>query len=142
MIIVHSNKKFNILTQLEYNNIVSSTDIKSIKCPSCDEYSFHYHGFYMRNIISNNRKRMISITRIKCSLCNSTHSILCEPMIPYISIEHSEIINILVNPQLSNLDVSHISYYLKKILTPVYSFIDLCKLFPRNNSLIFILNPT
>lgn len=138
MIIAQTNTKYNTLTQSIYNLIVNSLDINNIKCTYCNNSNFHYHGYYNRNILINNKKKTIKITRIKCSCCNKTHSILCYPIIPFISIIYDDVITVICNPNLSDLDLSHINYFINKIKVLYISYDNLCKLFSRNYYLYFI----
>lgn len=61
MIIAQTNTKYNTLTQSIYNLIVNSLDINNIKCTYCNNSNFHYHGYYNRNILINNKRKPLKL---------------------------------------------------------------------------------
>ncbi len=86
MIIIHLRKKLKVFNQTIYNNIIFSLKIKDLGCPCCEvKDSFHYHGSYERSVIVDDESIQINVTRVKCSHCHSTHSLLISELVPYAS---------------------------------------------------------
>lgn len=142
MIIAYNNKKLNNLNQKKYDTLINSIDLGKVICPKCKKSGFHYHGHYYRKIFSNWRYKTIKITRVKCTSCNSTHAILCEPMIPYTSILESDITEVLANISTTPLDNTHVSYLSNKIKSIEHTYNNICNAFSRSLYMCFHLIPT
>lgn len=63
---------------------------EDIRCPRCKaKGQMAYHGEYSRHFIYRGEEKtideIITITRLKCSSCNSTHAVLPLVVVPYLS---------------------------------------------------------
>lgn len=57
-------------------------------CPKCGAHTFHRHAFYERHVLYLDddytiHECTLSVLRLKCTSCNSTHAILPSDVIPY-----------------------------------------------------------
>ena len=138
MIITNFSKNFNI-NQSNYNNIVSSLDLEAIPCPCCKHHHWNFHGSYCRSIRNGEDKKIISITRIKCMHCHSTHAILLKGMIPFSSLSYSEILSI-IREHTSIFFSSSLFFWIRKKFmhqcSSSYPYI--CRLCSRNYPITFI----
>lgn len=68
------------------------------------------HGYYKRSFKDNT----ITITRVRCSHCGSTHSILLFPMIPFVSFVSIDDIVCILSNKADHLiiELSHIYYFI------------------------------
>lgn len=72
----------------KYSNDNYHDDVKKINylllvCPKCKTVGlFHRHAFYNRYLF-NNTEEYITIQRVRCESCGSTHALLPDIIIPY-----------------------------------------------------------
>lgn len=100
MIILHLTKKINNLNNISqsyiqkiYCDSINSLDFNTITCSCCSSHKWYIHAYYYRTFSFFNKIR-IRVLRIKCCDCGKTHTILIEPLIPFSSVNHDEIIHI------------------------------------------------
>ena len=99
-------------------------------CPKCGaKHSFIRHGIYDRNIcfIENNYniiEKKISILRLKCTSCTSTHAILPNDIIPYCIYSFSTIINVLTRYYSKKEKVVSMAENLSISFQLIYNFIS------------------
>lgn len=113
----HSHSYLNNYLQKEYNHSVSSINIDSLECPYCHEHGFSYHAYYIRHIYIFGKKYTLIITRVICKHCHKTHAILIEDIIPYSQIRFEDTLYMLKNKTTDFLDMTHLSYIVKKYIT-------------------------
>ena len=93
MIITKTEKKFKYLTQQQYNLNILKLDIRAIRCSCGRCATLIYHGCYSRIYKHGSYRNQIMITRVLCTYCTRTHSILLEDMIPYSGYDFESIIS-------------------------------------------------
>lgn len=137
MIITNNPHKIK-LNQKIYYKIISSIDFNSIPCDSCSHSNWVYHSSYLRFIDFLDHRFKIKIVRVICRHCGKSHAILVEQMIPFSSLSHSDIINVLSHYDTSLVYSSHF-YFLKdkyKFLD-IYDYLHLCLFNRRSSSILF-----
>ena len=133
---INSFLKFNIknftLTQEYIQELMPTCEDITCNCPNCNAHSnFSLHGAYTRNIsflieskIYNFR---VSVTRVRCNSCKSTHALLPNFIVPYKNFSFESILNIVTeacsSSVLKTAEKLQLSYQL------IYSFINLLLLF-------------
>jgi len=126
------------LNQFIYDNIIAHLDLSSISCPHCSSNSWHFHAYYSRSFSILNRSIKIMITRIICSCCKKTHAILLRDMIPFSSISHLELIEILISDFPIPIDSSFFHFLSSKFKNVnISSYSYLCSFSARNLPVIF-----
>lgn len=135
MIILKTQRKINTINQFTYSNIVLSLNFALLVCPKCSHTGMNVHGYYKRSFKDNT----ITITRVRCPHCGSTHSILLFPMIPFVSsVSIDDIVCILSNKaDHLIIELSHIYYFIRKLSDITAEIHDLYKFFAHNLHLIF-----
>lgn len=125
------------LNQITYNNIVYSIDLDSIICTSCKHHDWAFHASYFRYVDFLNRRLKIRIMRVICLSCGITHAILIKDIIPFSSLSHSDIINVLSSYEPGLVDPSHFYYLKAKYLSiDFYDYSVLCHMNQRSYPLI------
>lgn len=91
--------------KVNFNNyeekILNNYSFFDYQCPKCGaRHSFTRHGSYARNVCfidadQNIVEQKLTVLRVKCSSCNSTHAILPNDIIPYYIYSFSFILSIL-----------------------------------------------
>lgn len=138
MIITHSDSNFK-LNQINYRKIVHSINLKSIECDSCSHHDWSFHSSYYRYVDLLNRKVKIKISRIICNHCHKTHAILIEGMVPFSSLSHSDIINVLSSYDPGLVYSSHFYFLKHKYRSDDFMDYDrVCLLNCRSLPLIFV----
>ena len=134
-----ANFSYNVkLNQRTYDSIIARLDFSSIYCPHCSSNSWHFHAYYSRSFSIFNRSTKIKITRIICSCCKKTHAILLRDMIPFSSISHQELIEILLSDFPSPIDSSFLLFLSSKFkLLDISSYSAVCSFNDRNLPIIF-----
>lgn len=86
----------NTYSQQNYDDDINNIDFSKIKCTCGAVGHFHYHASYQRYlIIDNTNEIIITIKRIKCESCNTTHALLPSIIIPYRILSNPVIIRII-----------------------------------------------
>lgn len=83
-------------------------------CPKCGAHEFHRHAFYERHVLYLDNDHTIhdailSVLRLKCTSCNSTHAILPSDVIPYSIYSLTIFLTITSEVLLANNTLSHIA---------------------------------
>ena len=135
MIILKTQRKINTINQITYSNITLSLNFGLLVCPKCKSKGLKIHGYYKRNFKNNS----ITITRVRCPQCGSTHSILLFPMIPFVSsVSADDIVCILSNAaDHVIIELSHLYYFVRKLNKHFNSLYDLYHIFARRCFLSF-----
>lgn len=137
MIITNNPLKIK-LNQKNYYKIISSIDFDSIPCDSCSLSDWAYHSSYSRFIDFLNRSFKIKIVRVICRHCGKTHAILIEGMIPFSSLSHSDIINVLSLRDPSLVCSSYFYFLkLKYKFVDIYDYLQLCLFNSRSFPILF-----
>lgn len=75
----------NFNTDIEaYNKLVVNLDVCSITCPHCKHADMVRHAYYTRYINISGEKIKLTILRIKCKTCGTTHAVLPSFVVPYL----------------------------------------------------------
>ncbi len=136
--IICFNKKINSFSKIYKNNfsltqqnvqdLMPSCDDIHCNCPKCNAKSnFSYHGSYIRNISlireEKNYDFQVSVTRVICNSCGSTHALLPSFIVPYKIFSLDSILYTVQNSMRSSVIV--LSEKLKISFELIYSFIAL-----------------
>lgn len=72
-------------TQADYEGDIKSLSIRSIQCPNqkCNAVAFVKHGYYQRSIRFERDILRLNVLRLRCKLCDHTHSVLPSFIVPY-----------------------------------------------------------
>ena len=129
MIIIKTQRKINTINQFTYSNIMLSLDFSTLVCPKCSSKGLKIHGYYKRNFKNN----FITITRVRCPHCGSTHSILLFPMIPFVSaVSVNDIVCILSDAaDHVIIELSHLYYFIRKLRMFFGDVYELYRIFAR-----------
>lgn len=135
MIILKTQRKINTINQITYSNIIFSLDFSLLLCPKCKSKDLRIHGYYKRNFKNNS----ITITRVRCPHCGSTHSILLFPMIPFVSSVSADDIVCILSDAADHviIELSHLYYFTRKLEDIFDNILDLYRLFARRCFLSF-----
>lgn len=148
MIICKSNKikYFNKNNLKKFNNDIQSLlptidDIKNCKCPKCNAKSnFSVHGHYNRNLViiskedNISNEYYISITRVICNSCGSTHALLPDFIVPYKTFSFDSIIYIIA--EVASSSAYQVANKLNLSFQFIYSLIAIFTLFFPQISLL------
>lgn len=96
----NSNRKIN-----HYYEYTAQLNTSKLHCPKCNHVGgCERHAYYRRFFIYNNQKYELSILRVRCKHCNTTHALLPFFLLPYFQIPLVDVIQIL---NLSSKDQYH-----------------------------------
>lgn len=119
---------------VNFNNyrekILNNYSFFDYTCPKCGaKHSLTRHGSYERNIcfmkdLHNIDEEKMSVLRLKCSSCRSTHAVLPNDIIPYCIYSFSTIINILTRYYVKNEKILTIGEELYISFQLIYNFIS------------------
>ena len=135
MIIIKLSSKIKHITENQYKNIIQSLNFDELSCPKCNSKGLRVHASYSRYVDFFKRSHKITIQRLRCPECGSTHAILIEDMIPYSIASYDLIIDVLVG--IDFLVSSHAAYLKDKYLTCPFDYVSFCKMNIRKNHLNF-----
>ncbi len=120
--------------KVNYNNynekILNNYSVLPYSCPKCGaKHSFTRHGNYERNLclmddFENMADKRMTILRVKCSSCNSTHAILPNDIIPYCIYSFSFILNVLTDFYSKDCKVSDICLHYSISFQLLYVFVS------------------
>lgn len=135
MIITNLKQKINIYSQKDYDNVINQINFKEVQC-SCGHYHFLViHGYYYRYLTYFFKKIKIRVLRVKCTKCGKTHSVLIEPMIPFLCLSFTDVISIIIN---NDHDDHSYMKYIKFLFNQSLSYLKSVKISCRNYPLIII----
>lgn len=89
--ITYYDYKINIDSQKDYDEFVESVDLFKCKCPCCGHKgAFNLHGLYSRRVFFSSGQVELYVQRVRCTNCNSTHSLFPSCIVPYqrMMVEH------------------------------------------------------
>jgi hypothetical protein len=124
---------FNKISDLSlFNQFMDSFNAEYIPCPSCGaRHSCSNFAFYPRNIISYDEGsvvcNIISVPRVECSSCDSTHAILPDILIPHGSYSLSFILKVLRAYFLGKRTVVSLCSHFQISVSTLYAWIHLFK---------------
>jgi len=114
--------------QRKYDKFTNSLNFFSLKCAKCKSVGCcSRHGYYTRNIVTDEGKQLIEILRVRCKHCKRTHALLPNWIVPYSQIllfDHIKIIRLFeagkTTHEICNeldhphIDATHIAYIIKQ----------------------------
>ena len=126
------NFKKNLINQATYDDYIHSLTLSDIPCPYCNQvHSLIHHANYTRSIKVLTHKVQLSIHRVLCTKCRTTHALLPSFIVPYSQIDTSTMISIVFHQDhhsvLENnplLELSNIRYILKQYNLQFKSFLS------------------
>ena len=116
------------LTQENIQNLMPSCEDIHCHCPNCKaKCNFSYHGSYVRNISFICEDKIydfkITVTRVICNSCGSTHALLPNFIVPYKIFSRESILYVVENSLSSS--VLKIAEKMNLSIQLIYSFITL-----------------
>ena len=135
MIIIKLSSKIKHITENQYKNIIQSLNFDELSCPKCNSKGLRVHASYSRYVDFFKRSHKITIQRLRCPECGSTHAVLIEDMIPYSIASYDLIVDVLVG--IDFLVSSHAAYLKDKYLTCPFDYDSFCEMNTRKNYLNF-----
>ena len=137
MIIIKLSSKIKHITENQYKNIIQSLNFNELSCPKCNSKGLRAHASYSRYVDFFKRSHKVTIQRLRCPECGSTHAVLIEDMIPYSIASYSLIVEVIAD--MDFLESSHAAYLKDKYLTYPFDYDFFCKLNIRKNHLNFFM---
>jgi len=104
---------FNKISDLIlFDRFMDAFKAEEVTCPSCGaRHSCTNFDFYPRNMISYEQGavvcNIISVLRVDCNSCNTTHAILPDILIPHSSYSLSFILKVLTSVPISRFQYPH-----------------------------------
>ena len=105
MIIIKLSSKIKHITKNQYEKIIQSLNFNELSCPRCNSKGLRAHASYSRHVDFFKRSHKITIQRLRCPECGSTHAVLIEDMIPYSIASYNLIIEVIAG--IDFLESSH-----------------------------------
>ena len=108
---------FKSFSQKFYDDCVNRIDFFSVQCTCGHKGCLTRHGFYNRNVRTDNGTVTLSILRVRCSECGRTHAVLLSSMVPFSQISVLNQFDIILgngqrvmdnNPDINESSCSHI----------------------------------
>ncbi len=112
-----------------YNKkIVKNTSFVHYTCPKCGaKHSWNRHATYERHLVIQENNMFIdtciTILRLKCTSCDSTHAILPADIIPYVVYSLSCIVKLLVSHYVNSESVLSLAAKYGLSFQLIYSFL-------------------
>ena len=131
MIIIKLSSKIKHITENQYKKIIQSLNYHELSCPKCNSKGLHAHASYSRYVDIFKRSHKVTIQRLRCPECGSTHAVLVEDMIPYSIASFNVIIEVIAD--IDFLESSHVAFLIEKYLSYFFDYVFFCKLNTRNN---------
>ena len=131
MIIIKLSSKIKHITENQYKKIIQSLNFNELSCPKCNSKGLRAHASYSRYVDFFKRSHKITIQRLRCPECGSTHAVLIEDMIPYSIASYSLIVEVIAD--MDFLESSHAAFLKEKYLSYFFDYDFFCKLNTRNN---------
>ena len=135
MIIIKLSSKIKHITENQYKKIIRSLNFDELSCPKCNSRGLRAHASYSRYVDFFKRSHKITIQRLRCPECGSTHAVLIEDMIPYSIASYDLIVDVLAG--IDFLVSSHAAYLKDKYLTYPFDYDSFCEMNTRKNYLDF-----
>ena len=136
MIIIKLSSKIKHITENQYKKIIQSLNFSELSCPKCNSKGLRAHASYSRYVDIFKRSHKVTIQRLRCPECGSTHAVLIEDMIPYSIASYSLIVEVIAD--MDFLESSHAAYLKDKYLNYPFDYDSFCKLNTRKNCLNFL----
>ena len=124
------------ITENQYKKIIQSLNFDELSCPKCNSKGLRAHASYSRYVDIFKRSHKVTIQRLRCPECGSTHAVLIEDMIPYSIASYSLIVEVIAD--MDFLESSHAAYLKDKYLNYSFDYDSFCKLNTRKNCLNFL----
>lgn len=137
MIIIKLSSKIKHITENQYKKIIQSLNFNELSCPKCNSKGLRAHASYSRYVDFFKRSHKVTIQRLRCSSCGSTHAVLIEDMIPYSVASYDLIVDVLAG--IDFLESSHAAYLKGKYLTYPFDYDSFCEMNKRKNYLNFFM---
>ena len=137
MIIIKLSSKIKHITENQYKKIIQSLNYHELSCPKCNSKGLHAHASYSRYVDIFKRSHKVTIQRLRCPECGSTHAVLVEDMIPYSIASYSLIVEVIADKDF--LESSHASYLKEKYLAYPFDYDSFCEMNIRKNYLNFFM---
>ena len=131
MIIIKLSSKIKHITENQYKKIIQSLNYHELSCPKCNSKGLRAHASYSRYVDIFKRSHKVTIQRLRCPECGSTHAVLVEDMIPYSIASFNVIIEVIADKDF--LESSHVAFLKEKYLSYFFDYVFFCKLNTRNN---------
>ena len=131
MIIIKLSSKIKHITENQYKKIIQSLNFDELSCPKCNSKGLRAHASYSRYVDIFKRSHKVTIQRLRCPECGSTHAVLIEDMIPYSIASFNVIIEVIAD--IDFLESSHVAFLKEKYLSYFFDYVFFCKLNTRNN---------
>ena len=135
MIIIKLSSKIKHITENQYKKIIQSLNYHELSCPKCNSKGLRAHASYSRYVDIFKRSHKVTIQRLRCPECGSTHAVLVEDMIPYSIASYSLIVEVIADKDF--LESSHASYLKEKYLAYPFDYDSFCEMNTRKNYLNF-----
>lgn len=81
--------QFKGVSQEIYDSVIKALQLHRMTCSCGHKACLSVHGYYGRGIKNENGTIIITICRVRCSVCGHTHAILLSSMVPYSQIQAS-----------------------------------------------------
>lgn len=137
MIIIKLSSKIKHITENKYEKIIKSLNYHELSCPKCNSKGLRAHASYSRYVDIFKRSHKVTIQRLRCPECGSTHAVLVEDMIPYSIASYSLIVEVIADKDF--LESSHASYLKEKYLAYPFDYDSFCEMNTRKNYLNFFM---
>ena len=137
MIIIKLSSKIKHITENQYKKIIQSLNYHELSCPKCNSKGLRAHASYSRYVDIFKRSHKVTIQRLRCPECGSTHAVLVEDMIPYSIASYSLIVEVIADKDF--LESSHASYLKEKYLAYPFDYDSFCEMNTRKNYLNFFM---
>lgn len=125
---------FNKISDLVlFNRFMDTFKAKKVTCPSCgSKHSCSKFAFYTRNMISYEKGtvvcRIVSIPRVYCNSCDSTHAILPDILIPHGSYSLTFILSVLNAYYQGKQTVAYLCSHFQISVSTLYTWVHMFKL--------------
>ena len=87
--------KYNYLSQSSYALFLADLQLHRVKCTCGNAGSLIKYGHYNRSLKTPSGIKTISVQRVKCQVCGTTHAILPSSIVPYSQVCLSDQIRII-----------------------------------------------
>lgn len=81
--------QFKVVSQEIYDSVIQALQLHQMTCSCGHTACLSVHGYYGRGIKNEDGTTVITVCRVKCSVCGHTHALLLSSMVPYSQIQAS-----------------------------------------------------